>query len=255
MTMRGLVRSEWIKLASVRSTYGAILLAAAAAIALGAFDYHQLVDDWDGMSAEKRADFDPVRFGFSGGFYVVILCAGTVGVLASGSEFGTGLIRTTLTAAPRRRRLLAAKTAVIGAATLAVGEAIAFATFFVGQSILAAKHLDVDLGTPHVLRAVATTGAFVAVMALLGLALGFVVRHTAGALALLFGLFFVAPMATAATPALHRYTLQPVFQSLSSTTASGQHDRPSTAAALAACALYSAATTAVAAWLLEHRDV
>lgn len=255
MSMRGLLRSEWIKLVSVRSTYVALLLAAAAAVALGAFDYHQVVADWDGMSAEKRADFDPVRYGFSGGFYVVVLCAGTLGVLASGSEYGTGLIRTTMAAAPARRRVLAAKTAIVAAVTLGAGEAIAFATYFVGQSVLAGKGLDVGLGSPNVLRAVAATGAFVAVIAVLGVALGFLLRHTAGALAVLFGLFFVAPMATAASPAVHRWTLQPVFQALSDTTASGQADRPTTAAAAAACAVYSVVTLAATAWLIERRDV
>lgn len=255
MNLRHVLRAEWIKLVSVRSTYLTLLLAAVAALALGAFDYHNLVSDWDSMSAAKRADFDPVRYGFSGGYYVVVLCAGTLGVLASGSEYGTGLIRTTLAAVPRRRRVLAAKTAVVGTATLAAGEAIAFATFFVGQAALAGKDLDVGLGAPHVLRAVAATGAFVAVMAVLGLALGFVVRHTAGALAVLFGLFFVAPMATAASATAHRWTLQPVFQALSGTTGSGRGDQPSPAMAAVVCAAYAVAALAAAAWLVERRDV
>lgn len=255
MNLPDVLRAEWIKIVSVRSTYLALLLAAVAALALGAFDYHSIVADWDTMSAEKRADFDPVRYGFSGGYYVVVLCAGTLGVLASASEYGTGLIRTTLAAVPRRRRVLAAKTVVVGAVTLAAGEAIAFATFFVGQAVLAGKDLDVGLGAPHVLRAVAATGAFVAVMALLGLALGFVIRHTAGALAVLFGLFFVAPMATAASATAHRWTLQPVFQALSGTTAAGTGDRPTAATAAIVCAVYCSIAWATAAWLIERRDV
>jgi hypothetical protein len=208
------------------------------------------------MSAEERAAFDPVRFGFSGGYYVVVLAVGTLGALVGGSEYGSGLIATTYTAVPRRRRVFAAKVAVTGAATLVVGEVIAFATFFLGQGILADKHLDVGLGDPHVLRAVTATGAFVSVIALIGLALGTIVRHSAGAIAALFGLFFVAPMLTAAAgDTVKRGTLQPAFQSLSSTTGPAVPSYPSTMVACVVCLVWLAVALAVAAWSVERRDV
>ncbi|MEU0934679.1 ABC transporter permease subunit [Embleya sp. NPDC005971] len=253
---RGVLVAEWIKLRTLRSTYWTAVFAAVAALGLGAFDLGNLVADWDGMSAEKRAVFDPVRFGFSGGYYVVVLAAGTLGVLVSSSEYGSGLIRTTFTAVPRRRRVFAAKVLVTGVVTLVMGEAIAFGTFFLGQAILADKHLDVGLGAPHVLRAVVATGAFVTVIALIGLALGTIVRHSAGAIAGLFGLFFVAPMLTeAAGDGVRRGTLQPAFQALSSTTGAAEAGRPSTVTAVVACLVWLGVALAVAAWSIERRDV
>ncbi|MGC0419894.1 ABC transporter permease [Embleya sp. AB8] len=253
---RGVLAAEWIKLRTLRSTYLTVLLSALAALGLGAFDLGNLVADWDGMSAERRAGFDPVRFGFSGGYYVVVLAVGTLGVLTGSSEYGSGLIRTTFTAVPRRRRVFTAKVAVVGAATLLVGEVIAFATFFLGQAILADKHLNVGLGAPHVLRAVLTAGAFVTVIALIGLALGIIVRHTAGAIAALFGLFFVTPMLTeAAGDGAKRRTLQAAFQALSSTTGPPAADRPSTAGACVVCLVWLGVALAVAGWAIERRDV
>ncbi|WP_331769510.1 ABC transporter permease subunit (plasmid) [Embleya sp. NBC_00888] len=251
---RGVLASEWIKLRSIRSTYLMIGLAAVVALGLGAFDYGNLVADWDGMTADERARFDPVRFGFSGGYYVVVLALGALGVLTTSSEYGSGLIRTTFAAVPRRRRVLAAKVLVTGGVTLAVGETIAFATFVVGRSILADKDLDVGLGDPHVLRAVVATGAFVAVMAVLGLAVGAIVRHSAGAVTALFGLFFVAPMVTAASDTARSWTLQSVFQALSTTTGPAQAGRPSTMMATVVCAVYLALALGTAGWLLERRD-
>ncbi|MFI6582891.1 ABC transporter permease [Embleya sp. NPDC050493] len=250
----GVLASEWIKLRSIRSTYLMVGLAAVVALGLGAFDYANLVADWDDMSADKRAAFDPVRFGFSGGYYVVVLALGALGVLCTSSEYGSGLIRITFAAVPRRRRVLAAKVLVTGGLTLAVGETIAFATYFVGRSILADKHLDVGLGDPHVLRAVTGTGAFVAVMAVLGLAMGVIVRHSAGAVTALFGLFFVAPMVTAASDTAQSWTLQSVFQALSTTTGPGQDGRPSITMAVVECAVYLVLALGSAGWLLERRD-
>ncbi|GCD94791.1 ABC transporter permease [Embleya hyalina] len=253
---RGVLAAEWIKLRTLRSTYFTVLVSAVAALGLGAFDLGNLVADRDAMSAERRAAFDPVRFGFSGGYYVVVLAVGTLGVSTASSEYGSGLIRTTFTAVPRRRRVFAAKVVVVGGATLVLGEVIAFATFFLGQAILADEHLEVGLGAPHVLRAVLATGAFVMVFALIGLALGVIVRHTAGAIAALFGLFFVAPMVTgAAGDRLRNGTLQQAFQALSSTTGADAAGRPSTVTAVVVCLLWVGVALAVAAWVIERRDV
>jgi hypothetical protein len=75
---RGVLAAEWIKLRTLRSTYCTAVISAVAALGLGAFDLGNLVADWDGLSAERQAAFDPVRFGFSGGYYVVVLALGTI---------------------------------------------------------------------------------------------------------------------------------------------------------------------------------
>ena len=77
-----------------------------------------------------------------------MLAVRELGVLAFSTEYGTGLIRTTFAAVPRRRAVLAAKADVIGALTLVAGEVVAFACFAVVQAVLSGMHLGVSLSRP-----------------------------------------------------------------------------------------------------------
>ncbi|MFG2559225.1 ABC transporter permease subunit [Streptomyces sp. NPDC048496] len=254
----GLLTSEWIKLRSVRSTYLTLLVAMAAATIVGILDYHSLAGSWDTMTAPERARIDPVRYGFSGGFYFAVLALGTLGVLATGSEYSSGLIRTTFTAAPHRGAVLTAKAVVTGALTLAVGELLAFTTYLLGRSALSGRHLAMGLADPGVFRAVASTGLFLCVMALLGLALGAILRSQAGAIATLFGLFFVLPMLASTldnwstTPGT--WTLQSAFEALSGTVARPGPDSPSPGLAFAVCGVYLAVLGGLAVVLVKRRD-
>ena len=184
---RGLVASEWTKARSVRATYITLAAAAAATIAVEIFTVATLK-----MSRLDRAHFDAVQTSLAG-WLIVQLVFGVLGALSMTSEHGTGTIRTTFAAVPRRRRVLAAKAAVIGALSLAAGELIAFAAFFTGQLMLRDKHLDVTLGQAGVLRAVLAAGFYMFIMAMVGLGLGTVIRHTAGAVAAV-GLVFIQPL-------------------------------------------------------------
>jgi hypothetical protein len=115
---------EWLKLRSVRSTWYMV-----AAFAAGLVGVAMLVlsrEHWAGMSAAGRASFDPVNSSYTG-LALGQLLSGALGVLAISTEFGSGLIRATFAAVPDRPRVLAAKAAVLGAVTLAVGEICAVA--------------------------------------------------------------------------------------------------------------------------------
>jgi hypothetical protein len=90
--------------------------------------------------------------------------------------------------------VLAAKAAVLGAVTLAAGEISAFAAFFAGQAMLKAPAPQATLGQPGVLRAVLMAGAYPALIALIGLGIGAIIRHTAGAICALVGVVFVLPV-------------------------------------------------------------
>ena len=188
---RTTARMEWRKLRTVRSTwYIAAVFAAglvtAAVVALSHEGYPQL-------SAADRASFDPTHDCFIG-LVLGQLLTGTLGVLAITSEFSSGLIRATFAAVPRRPLVLAAKGAVLGAFTLAVGEVSAFAAFSAGQAVLKAPAPPAALGQPGVLRAVLMAGAYPALIAVIGLGIGALVRHTAGALCVLVGVLFVLPL-------------------------------------------------------------
>lgn len=185
------LRSEWIKLWSVRSTGLALGCAALFAIGLGLSDAFGTVRAWDTMAAPDRATFDAVGSSLSGLTFGQ-LAFGILGVLAMSGEYGTGGILATLTATPRRAVVFAAKVLVVGGTTFVAGEVLTFGTFALGQAVLGRHHLGVGLGDPGVFRAVASAGLCLSVVALVGLGLGALIRHGAGAIAALIGLVFLA---------------------------------------------------------------
>ena len=178
---RDVLATEWIKFRSVRSTYLTLLLAAVAAVSIGYLVTHSDATHWSTMTMQARANFDSVGDSFAG-LGIAQLAFGALGVLAISSEYTTGLIRTTFASTPRRRAVIAAKAAVVGVVSLLAGELVAFATFFTGQQALSAQHLNVALAHPGALRGVLAAGFYLAVMAWIGLGLGAVIRHTAGAI-------------------------------------------------------------------------
>ena len=211
---------------------------------------------WATMTAQARATFDPVSGSFTG-LGLAQLAFGVIGVLAISSEYTTGLIRTTFAAAPRRRAVIAAKAAVVGALTLAAGELIAFATFFAGQQALSGQHADVTLAHPGALRGVLAAGFYLAVMAWVGLGLGAVIRHTAGAITAVIGIVFLLPHIIQALPApwdvrIGKYSLDMAAQQVIA-----QHPVPGYLPAgpsFLIVTAYAAAATAAAAFLITRRD-
>jgi ABC-2 type transport system permease protein len=197
---RDVLASEWIKLRSVRSTYLTVLFAAAAAVGIGYLVTRSQATHWATMTPQEKSAFDPVNDSFTG-LGLAQLAFGALGVLAISSEYTTGLIRTTFASVPRRRAVIAAKAAVVGVVSLLAGELIAFATFLAGQQALSAGHLDVALAHPGVLRGVLAAGFYLAVMAWVGLGLGAVIRHTAGAITAMIGVVFLLPHIIGALPA------------------------------------------------------
>jgi ABC-2 type transport system permease protein len=191
---RDLLGCEWTKFRSVRSTYWTLAVAVVTPIG-----FSVLVASAFAASPPGAAPVDPLLPGLLSLEYAVIAVA-VLGVLSFSSEFGTGLIRTTFAAAPRRRAVLAAKAAVTGTVTLIAGEVVAFSSFFAAQSILAGHHLGVSLSRPGVPGAVLAAGVLLCVCALIGVALGAIIRHTAGGIAAAIGVI-VLPAIVALLPA------------------------------------------------------
>ena len=191
---RDVLASEWTKLLSVRSTYWTLLIAVVTPLGTSA-----LVAAAFAHPAQGGAPPDPLLPGFISLEYAV-LAVGVMGVLAFTTEYSTGLIRTTFAAVPRRRAVLAAKAAVIGALTLVTGELVAFASFALAQAVLSGQHLGVSLSRPGVPGAVLADGLILFVVAMMGVGLGAIVRHTAGGIAALVGLLIV-PTILVALPA------------------------------------------------------
>jgi ABC-2 type transport system permease protein len=186
--LRHSVRAEVTKIASVRSTTWALLATVAGSLAVTALSTKGIH-----MHGRHDGSFDPTNQSLSG-IALGQLTIGVLGVLMITGEYGSGTIRSSLAATPRRPLLLGAKTLVIGAISLVVGEILAFACFFLGQAMLSGHAPVATLGQPGVVRALLLTGAYLALLGMFGLGLGVIIRHSAGAIAAFVGATLLLPV-------------------------------------------------------------
>jgi len=185
--------SEWTKIRSVRSTYWTLLITAATTIGLSALVCAVFAAQYAHLSPQEKAGFDPASFSLIGGILAQLAIA-VLGVMVITSEYASGMIRTTFSAVPQRLTVLAAKATVFTAVTLAVTTTACFVAFFIGQAILSTKGIGIGIGAPGALRTVVGTGLYLAVLGLLALGLGTLIRKTAGAITAMFGIIFVLPV-------------------------------------------------------------
>jgi hypothetical protein len=187
-------RSEWIKFRSVRSS-PAVLLAAAVILPVTAWllcgYYH---GSWATMSPASKASFDPVFISLRG-VEGAQLFVGALGVITVTGEYSSGLIRGTFIATPQRAQVIALKAVIFAAVVWAWCTLVSFAAFFIGQSLLSSPAKHGAIGDPGVLTAVFGGGMYLALVGLLGLFIGVLLRRTPGALAALFGILLVVPVA------------------------------------------------------------
>jgi ABC-2 type transport system permease protein len=246
--------AEWIKLRTVRSTFWIMLVATGLTIAAGILTARNVVTHWSGLTPADRAEFDPLAAVLSG-LFVTQVGFGLLGVLAMGSEYATGQIRTTFTAVPRRLRVLAAKAATTGLVAFAVGEAAAVGAFAGAQPILAGRRLDAAIVDPGVPRALLGAGVFLGLVALIGLGLAAIIRHSAGAIAVLFGLVFVVPLVLPALPAPWDTRIEPyLLPNLGQQMYALAPGALSPGVAAGWCAGYAAVALGLAAVLIARRD-
>jgi len=251
------VRMEWIKARTLRSTWWIAALTLAGMIGLAIVVLRWYPSHWAHLSRAQRASFDPVNDGFTGLALAQLLMA-SFGVLAITSEYSGGMIRTTLAAVPRRPVLLAAKAAVIGAIALVAGEVGALGTFFAGELTLSRPVPRVTLSDPGVLRAVLLAGAYLGLIALIGLGIGAIVRRSAAGIAVITGLIFVLPPVTLALPESAQHSVQRFFPEIiaenSLTVIKPVAHSLSAWAGLGMLCLYAAVLLGAGGWLLARRD-
>ncbi|MEH1123627.1 ABC transporter permease subunit [Micromonospora sp. CPCC 206061] len=185
ITFRHVLRSEWTKLISLRSTWATLGAVAALAVGLaGAIGYGVSRSDPPANVGEAvGAAFLPLDF--------FVLVVGALGVLQMTGEYGSGLIRATLTAVPRRLPVLAAKALAFAALTFPVMVAVCLAAFLVCQAFLGEG--GASLGDAGVTGAILGAAACPVLMGLLGLGIGALVRNTAGAVTTLAAVLLVVP--------------------------------------------------------------
>jgi ABC-2 type transport system permease protein len=249
------LRSEFIKLRSVRSTYWTLLALMVASVAWAASDCAGIVSHWP-----QDLGFNPASASLTGQVALGELIIVTLGALVITSEYSTGMIRTSLTVMPRRGVLYAAKAIVFAAVSLALSLVTSFAAFFTGQAILASKHINTTLAQPFALRAVLLSAAVVTVFGLLAYGAGAIIRNTAGTITAILGMIFLLPLLAQALPNSWFWDLErwlPGGQALSPISAGWARSANHLFSAWGEFAVfcgYAAVLLAVGGWLFCRRD-
>jgi ABC-2 type transport system permease protein len=197
-----LLLAEWTKIRSVRSTVWTLLLFVVITVGLTAGLSALIVASWNGPRAaprDVRIHADPVSFILGAGIGLGQLTICVLGALVMTTEYSTGVIRASLLAVPKRLPMLIAKTAVFGALLILVAEIVVFCSFFIGSAMLHSK-VHVSLSDPGVARAVVGAGLYLTVLGLFALAIGGLIRHTAGAITIVIGAVLVLPILTGLLP-------------------------------------------------------
>ncbi|MFI9327504.1 ABC transporter permease subunit [Kitasatospora sp. NPDC052868] len=191
------LRSEWTKIRSVRSTVWTLALAFVITLGVGALLSLLTNNNFSEFRGDEDTPFDATGTAFSGiilGELAIIV----FGVLAVGNEYSSGMIRVTLAAVPQRGTLLAGKAVVLGALALAVSLVTAFITFFVGQALLG-DH-STGLGDPHVLRAVFGAALYLTMLCLFSAGVTAMLHNQTLALGVLVPFFFLLSPILSAVP-------------------------------------------------------
>ncbi|PVU84302.1 hypothetical protein DDP54_00120 (plasmid) [Cellulomonas sp. WB94] len=197
VTFPRVVLSEWFKFASLRSSWITLATAVVVVIGLGALAAGVAAGDVQpqrpggGAGGGGFSGLDPTSLSLTGASLAQIIL-GILGVLLVSGEYSSGMIRASLAAVPRRLPVLWGKAIVIGGVSLVAAIPASFAAFGLGQRILG-DGANVSLADPGVLRAVLGTGIYLAAIAVLGVAIGALLRHAAGAIGVMFVLLLVAP--------------------------------------------------------------
>ncbi|MFE9020021.1 ABC transporter permease [Streptomyces sp. NPDC007808] len=243
MSVTAVLHSEWIKIRSVRASFGSLLAVFSATLAITLLVFATV------GRAEVEDGGDPVF----GAFYAINfaqIAAIAFGATAVSSEYTGGALRISLSAVPRRGLFYAAKTAVVATAALVVGLATAFTTFFAGQAFLG--KYAIGLGEPGALRACIGGGIYLALMALFATGLTFLLRSAVAVLSLLIPFilivsFVVGDIAEGASAYLPDRAGQQVL-----------HQDPAGGlgpwAGLAVTALWAAAALVAGWWAMHRRD-
>jgi ABC-2 type transport system permease protein len=179
-TVSRALKAEWTKLRTLPSTWRTAAFAMTFSISAGAVLVISQADQWATMTASQHRTFDATSCSLFGVMIAAVLL-GSLAVRSVTAEYASGMIRSTFAAMPARRLVLAGKAATVAAFAFPVALISNFVAFEIGQRIFAGKHLQVSLDHPGVLGAIFFGAVAVSLIAVMGVGLGGVIRHTAGA--------------------------------------------------------------------------
>jgi ABC-2 type transport system permease protein len=199
VTQAGVLRSEWTKLRSLRSTLWTLLAALALMVGIGGLLTYSSESQYGSVAEARAHGFEPISASLNGvGF--AQLAIGVLGVLVISGEYGTGLIRATLTVVPRRLPVLWAKLVVFAGAAFVVSLAGSVTSFFVGQWVLRGHGLGVGIGAPGAVRSVLGAALYLTVAGLVTVAIGALLRNTAAGISTFVAVFYLIPPLFSALP-------------------------------------------------------
>ncbi|MFF8918388.1 ABC transporter permease subunit [Streptomyces sp. NPDC015032] len=250
VTPTRVLRSEWHKLRSLRSSWITMVSAAVLMLAVG------VVMGTTYTSDGGDSDVDTVILVLYGSV-LSTLCTVVLGILVTAGEYSTGLIRASLAAVPRRLPVLWAKAAVFAVTVFAVMLTTALVTFLVAQFFLNDTDQAASLGDPGVFGAIVGNSAGITLLSLIALGLGALLRSVPGAIGAYIGGVLILPEVLSMLPydavesAVKYFPTQAADVLGSATPLEGD---ASTGGALLALCLWAAASLGASALLLRRRD-
>lgn len=254
VTPARVLHSEWIKLRSLRSTGLTLAAAVLTMVAMGWIIAWATNRNWSELRPDEQAAFSAIDFTLAGST-LAQLAIGVLGVLLITGEYATGMIRATFGAVPRRLPVLWAKAALYAAVTFGLMLVASLTAFLGGQQLLGTH--GTTLSAPGAARAVIGVAGYLTLIGVFAVALGFIVRSTAGGVATLFALLLVLPGLGLLLPSSWEDRILPYLPSnAGSTMFSSQTatDSLSAGASLLVLLAWVATALAAAALLVTKRD-
>jgi uncharacterized integral membrane protein len=189
VTFARVLASEWVKFRSLRSSWAVLAGAVFGMVLIALLIAYNTRHVAANIQANDLAASSPLQ-----GWYLGMYLIGALGVLFVTGEYGTGMIRSTLTAVPKRLPVLWAKLVVFVTVTLVAMIAASFVAFLAAEAFISHYRDGFSLGDPGVLRVVVGTGVFLTLLGMFGAGLGWIIRNTPGALVTYFALLVALPV-------------------------------------------------------------
>ncbi|HEY5104597.1 MAG TPA: ABC transporter permease [Acidimicrobiales bacterium] len=199
VTLGSVIRSEWLKFRTVRSSITGVLVTFVLTIGLGALVTSLLRAHWSTTDAARRLTFDPVATSLVGIIFAQF-AIGVIGSLLITSEYSSGSIRTTLAAVPNRVQLVFGKLIVLVSTMFVVSEIACFITFLMGQAIFSGVVPTASLSNGTVLRTVIFAGVYLTLLSALAFSLGLILRQSAATISVFVSILLVLPLILAFLP-------------------------------------------------------
>ena len=256
VTQLRVLKSEWKKATTLRSSYVALILAFLTMAGIGIAVSWSTADEYGQLRNGRRHHFNPLVDSLSG-FLLAQLILGVLGILLVGGEYTTGMIRASLSAVPKRLPMLWGKLVVYVTVTLATMLPATLIAFFMSQRLLSSKHIQTTWNAPMVSRVVIGCALYLTILAAFSIGLATIMRNIAGSIAVFVGVIIVLPAIASVLPETWALRINKFLPSNAGQAIMNVDRDPlfmSPWRGLGTFALYALAIVGIGAILLKRRD-